>query len=66
MKGSRPTPSEGYQLATRAFALLIIGFGIAILAVTITEGGGPTSTGVLLGVLFTALGAGRLYLSLRS
>jgi hypothetical protein len=58
-------PSEGYQLATRAFAVMIIGFGIAILAVTLARGGGPLSTGVLLGVLFTALGCGRLYLSLR-
>ena len=61
----RPTPSEGYQLATRAFAVVIIGFGIAIITITLVEGGGPLSTGLLLGVLFTVLGAGRLYLSLR-
>lgn len=61
----RPTSSEGYQLATRAFAVVIIGFGIAIVAITLAEGGGPLSTGLLLGLLFTALGAGRLYLSLR-
>lgn len=61
----RPGGSEGYQLATRAFSVTIIGFGIAILAVTLANGGGPLSTGFLLGVMFTALGAGRLYLSLR-
>ena len=66
MRGPRPSPSEGYRMATRAFSVVIIGFGLAILAVTLAEGGGPASTGVLLGVLFTALGAGRLYLSLRS
>ena len=55
----------GYQLATRAFSILIIGFGITIVAVTLAQGGGPLATGFLLGVLFTALGAGRLYLSFR-
>ena len=29
------------------------------------EGGGPLSTGMVIGVLFSALGAGRLYLALR-
>ena len=57
--------NEGYELATRAFAVTIIGFGLAMLVVTIARGGGPTSLGIMFGVLFTALGAGRLYLSLR-
>ena len=56
---------EGYQLAVRIFSVLIIGFGLAILVVTLARGGGPTATGILFGILFTALGAGRLYLSLR-
>ncbi len=55
----------GYQLATRAFAVVIIGFGIAIVAITLAQGGGPLATGFLLGLLFTALGVGRLYLSFR-
>ena len=42
------------------FGLVAIGLGIALLAETIAVGGG--STGYLLGVLFLALGAGRLYL----
>jgi hypothetical protein len=33
--------------------------------VTLANGGGPTSTGFLLGVLLTGLGVGRLYLALR-
>ena len=57
--------SEGYRLATRVFAVTIVGFGIAILAVTLANGGGPTSTGFILGLLFTGLGIGRLYLALR-
>jgi hypothetical protein len=58
--------SEGYQLAVRIFAVIIIGFGLAIVVVTLARGGGPTSTGILFGLLFTGIGAGRLYVSLRS
>jgi hypothetical protein len=61
-----PAPDEVYRGVTRLFALVIIGFGIAIVAVTIAHGGGVTSFGLLIGLLFTALGAGRLYLSLRT
>lgn len=58
--------SEGYQLAVRIFSVIIIGFGIAIVVVTLARGGGPVSTGVLFGLLFTGIGAGRLYVSLRT
>ena len=58
-------PDELYRAATRVFAVVIIGFGLAILVVTIAGGGGPLALGVWLGLLFVALGAGRLYLSLR-
>lgn len=57
--------SEGYQLAVRITSVIIIGFGLAILVVTLARGGGPTSTGVLFGLLFTGIGIGRLYVSLR-
>jgi hypothetical protein len=42
------------------FALISIGLGIALLAETVAIGGG--SVGYVLGVLFVALGCGRLYL----
>jgi hypothetical protein len=58
-------PDELYRAATRLFAIVIIGFGLAILVVTLAGGGGPLALGVWLGVLFVALGAARLYLSLR-
>jgi hypothetical protein len=61
----RPSPNEGYQLAVRIFSVTIIGFGIAILIVTLARGGGPLAVGVLFGLLFIALGSGRLYLSMR-
>jgi multisubunit Na+/H+ antiporter MnhB subunit len=59
-------PDEVYRAVTRLFAVVIVGFGLAILIVTLANGGGPLSLGVLLGVVFVGLGAGRLYLALRS
>ena len=60
-----PSPDEGYRLAVRIFSVTIIGFGLAILIVTLARGGGPLAVGVLFGLLFIALGSGRLYLSMR-
>jgi hypothetical protein len=60
---NRPSPDEGYQLAVRTFSVVIIGFGVAMLVLTLARGGGPLAVGVLFGLLFIALGAGRLYLS---
>ena len=60
-----PAPDEAYRGVTRVFSVVIVGFGIAIIVITLIEGGGPLSTGLLIGLLFTALGAGRLYLALR-
>jgi hypothetical protein len=37
--------------------------GVAMLVSTIARGGGPLALGVLLGVLFVAAGAGRMYLA---
>ena len=60
-----PGPDDVYRGVTRLFALIILGFGLVIVIVTIANGGGPLSTGVLIGIIFTLLGAGRFYLSLR-
>jgi hypothetical protein len=61
----RPSPDEGYQLAVRIFSVVIIGFGVAMLVLTVARGGGPLAVGVLFGLLFIALGSGRLYLARR-
>jgi hypothetical protein len=50
---------------TRVMSVLMIVIGIVLLVRTITAGGGPVAIGVLLGVLFVAAGAGRLYLQSR-
>lgn len=62
----RPDLSEGYQLAVRAFSVIIIGFGVAMVVVTLARGGGPIALGVVFGLLFVGIGIGRLYISLRA
>jgi uncharacterized membrane protein HdeD (DUF308 family) len=49
-----------YRRSVFLFGLVAIALGIALLAETVAAGGG--TTGYLLGVLFVALGVGRLYL----
>ncbi len=39
--------------------------GLTMIVLTLTRGGGPLATGLLFGVLFTAAGAGRLYVERR-
>lgn len=60
MKGSTPTPARAIQLLRALLALLLVALGIALLVVTLLHGGGEV--GILLGVLFSLAGAGRLYL----
>ena len=47
--------------ANAVFAVTFIGIGIALIVVTAANGGGA-AVGYVLGLLFAALGAGRLYL----
>jgi hypothetical protein len=49
-----------YRGATAVFAISFLGIGIALVVVTAARGGGLV--GYLLGLLFVALGIGRLYL----
>jgi hypothetical protein len=62
---SKPQPDEVYRAVTRIFAIVILGFGVTIIAVTFAHGGNLASSGLWLGLIFVALGAGRLYLALR-
>jgi len=48
--------------AVEVLAVLMVGLGVTMLAITIARGGG---VGILLGALFIAGGAGRLYLARR-
>ena len=49
-----------YRVGSALFGVVFVGLGIALLAATAARGG--SATGYLIGVLFVALGLGRLYL----
>jgi hypothetical protein len=49
-----------YRSSIAVFGVLFVGIGMALLVVTVIHGGG--AVGYLIGVLFVALGLGRLYL----
>jgi hypothetical protein len=46
--------------------VVIIGFGLVILVVTLANGGGIAAAGLWLGLLFIGIGVARLYIALRS
>ena len=46
---------------TLVLSAAMVVIGLAIVVRTLAEGGGPAALGLLLGVLFVAAGAGRLY-----
>jgi hypothetical protein len=51
---------KAYRSLVMLFAFLFMGIGIALVVVTAVHGG--AAFGYLMGVLFFALGVGRLYL----
>jgi hypothetical protein len=61
-----PRPDEVYRGATRVMAAVILVFGILIVVLTLARGGGIAAMGLWIGLVFCGLGAGRLYLSLRT
>jgi hypothetical protein len=54
-----------YHGAVRGFSLVFIAIGLLVLIVTLANGGGPASVGVLMGVAFIAIGVGRLWIGTR-
>jgi hypothetical protein len=51
--------------ATRVLATLMVVIGLALIVRTVSEGGEALAFGILVGVLFVAAGAGRLYVERR-
>lgn len=58
MSGREPIGARG----TRILSPLIAALGVVIVIRTLTAGGGPTSIGVVVGIVFIGIGLGRLYL----
>lgn len=52
-----------YRQSTRLFGALTAGLGVALVVATIARGGGPLALGVVVGVAFVLIGAGRFYLA---
>jgi hypothetical protein len=51
---------RAYRFGVAVFAVVFVGIGVALIVVTAARGGGVF--GFVIGLLFIALGAGRLYL----
>ncbi|MBA2346794.1 MAG: hypothetical protein H0V81_00730 [Solirubrobacterales bacterium] len=60
---TEPEPLQ--RRATRLMSVVMIVLGVAIIMRTVASGGSPVAIGLLLGVLFVAAGAGRLYVARR-
>jgi hypothetical protein len=56
---------RAYRGAVRGFSLLFVAIGAVVLVVTLANGGGPASVGVVMGIAFLAVGVGRLWVSSR-
>jgi hypothetical protein len=54
---------RAYLGSTRILSALLVLLGLAMVVAALARGGGPLALGVVLGVLFTLLGAGRLWLA---
>jgi len=55
-----------YHGAIRAFSAVFVAVGVVLLVATLAEGGGPASVGFLMGIIFVAVGAGRLWIGSRT
>ena len=56
---------RAYRHSTRVLGVTICLLGVAMAVTAVARGGGPLSIGVLVGVAFAGLGAGRVYLATR-
>lgn len=54
-----------HRLTTLVLSAAMALIGIALVAVTLANGGGPLARGVVFGILFALAGAGRLYFTWR-
>ena len=55
-----------YRSSTLLIGSITCLIGIALVVTTLARGGGPLAVGVVVGVLFAFLGAGRAFLAIRS
>jgi hypothetical protein len=56
---------RAYRQSTRLLGGLLLVVGVALVVTTLARGGGPGAVGIVVGVAFALLGAGRVYLASR-
>jgi hypothetical protein len=54
---------RAYRQSTRVLGFLIAALGLALVVSTLVRGGGPLALGVIVGIAFMVLGAGRAYIA---
>ena len=54
---------RAYRQSTRVLAAAICGLGVAMIVATLVRGGGALALGIVVGIAFVLLGAGRFYLA---
>jgi hypothetical protein len=59
-------PRDLHRTSTRILSTVLLVLGLGMIVVTVAAGGGPLATGVLVGLLFAAAGAGRLWVASRT
>ena len=57
-----PEPRQLHRASTRVLSSMMVLVGLALVVTTLVRGGGPLAIGLVVGVLFCAVGAGRLWL----
>ena len=60
-----PSPERLYTGSVRVLSVVFGVLGAVLIVVTLAAGGGPVSFGLLMGLVFVAVGAGRLWVSSR-
>jgi hypothetical protein len=61
-----PDPRQLHRSTTRLLSLAMVVIGVLLVVRTVAAGGGGLAIGIVLGVLFVAAGAARLYLQSRA
>ena len=61
-----PSPERIYRGSVRLLSVLFLGLGLAILISTLANGGGVLSVGFLMGIVFLAVGVGRMWIAART
>jgi hypothetical protein len=57
-----PDPRQVHRASTRVLSSLMVLVGLGLVVSTLVRGGGPLAVGLVVGVLFVGVGAGRLWL----